>query len=407
MESWDWPNHYKKIAQVYIQPGLDVTNIRFQDISTMFSIWTRCLAFPRTIVNLLDVLKRQRNAIAHESLLITNATKTLHFQTIRNVISIPTIRATIPNYQDVWQMMNDLEHGQHHNFSDDINKVRKEIEDTRNGSKGQIENFKQEVLDQHDDIVEISSQLSSESRCTRNLITLIVLAFGLGILTILMQFMHSDMASLFSWYHGEEIPTTSVLIAQQSEHGDMQRVDPVIYCDNVTMVTRENWGARPPKKVERMETPVSFVFIHHAASGECFTQNRCAREARMLQNYHMDNRSWDDIGYSFMVGEDGNVYESRAWDRVGAHTLGWNNVSISICFMGDYSDKLPTPEALMAAQALIKCGVDLGKVTSGYKLCGHRDVRGTEGPGEMLYREIQTWGHYDCYKPVKPSHIQY
>lgn len=28
---------------------------------------------------------------------------------------------------------------------------------------------------------------------------------------------------------------------------------------------------------------------------------------------------WDDIGYNFIVGEDGNVYEGRGWDIVGAH----------------------------------------------------------------------------------------
>lgn len=33
---------------------------------------------------------------------------------------------------------------------------------------------------------------------------------------------------------------------------------------------------------------------------------------------------WSDIGYSFVIGEDGNVYEGRGWDTVGAHTLHHN-----------------------------------------------------------------------------------
>lgn len=37
---------------------------------------------------------------------------------------------------------------------------------------------------------------------------------------------------------------------------------------------------------------------------------------------------WWDIGYSFMVGEDGNVYEGRGWDQVGAHTYGYNTVGL-------------------------------------------------------------------------------
>ena len=37
---------------------------------------------------------------------------------------------------------------------------------------------------------------------------------------------------------------------------------------------------------------------------------------------------WSDIGYNFVVGEDGNVYEGRGWNSVGAHTYGYNNRSI-------------------------------------------------------------------------------
>lgn len=29
-----------------------------------------------------------------------------------------------------------------------------------------------------------------------------------------------------------------------------------------------------------------------------------------------------------MVGEDGNVYEGRGWDQVGAHTYGYNSVGL-------------------------------------------------------------------------------
>ena len=37
---------------------------------------------------------------------------------------------------------------------------------------------------------------------------------------------------------------------------------------------------------------------------------------------------WDDIGYSFMIGGDGSVFEGRGWDRVGAHTYGFNKRSL-------------------------------------------------------------------------------
>jgi len=51
----------------------------------------------------------------------------------------------------------------------------------------------------------------------------------------------------------------------------------------------------------------------------------------------MDNKKWSDIGYNFLVGEDGNVYEGRGWGKKGAHSIPFNNKSIGICIIGDYT----------------------------------------------------------------------
>ena len=39
---------------------------------------------------------------------------------------------------------------------------------------------------------------------------------------------------------------------------------------------------------------------------------------------------WSDIGYNFIVGEDGNVYEGRGWGIRGAHagTSSLNEISL-------------------------------------------------------------------------------
>jgi hypothetical protein len=43
---------------------------------------------------------------------------------------------------------------------------------------------------------------------------------------------------------------------------------------------------------------------------------------------------WGDIGYNFLVGEDGNVYEGRGWTQVGAQTLNYNsNQLVSIDYL--------------------------------------------------------------------------
>jgi N-acetylmuramoyl-L-alanine amidase len=51
----------------------------------------------------------------------------------------------------------------------------------------------------------------------------------------------------------------------------------------------------------------------------------------------MDTNGWDDIGFNFVVGEDGNVYEGRGWNAVGSHAVPYNGNSIGICVIGDFT----------------------------------------------------------------------
>lgn len=114
------------------------------------------------------------------------------------------------------------------------------------------------------------------------------------------------------------------------------------------------------------------------------------------------NIGWSDIGYSFLVGEDGRIYEGRGWDRVGAHTKGYNSVALALSFMGSYMTHNPGSAALDAASAWLSCAVSKGMITSSYKLYGHRDAGSTDCPGDSLYALIRTWSHYDLHG--KPHH---
>lgn len=105
-----------------------------------------------------------------------------------------------------------------------------------------------------------------------------------------------------------------------------------------------------------------------------------------------------------MIGEDGRVYEGRGWDKVGAHTLGWNKVSVSFAFMGNFEEKEAGPLAIDALKGIISYGVSNGLLSADYKIYGHRDARpGSKGPGDKLYSQIKTFDRFDHNKPVKPT----
>ncbi|XP_046344663.1 N-acetylmuramoyl-L-alanine amidase-like [Haliotis rufescens] len=161
------------------------------------------------------------------------------------------------------------------------------------------------------------------------------------------------------------------------------------------IVSRAEWGARAPKvHIGNLPATPQNVYIHHGASTSCHDESTCKSIMRSYQNYHMDGHGWDDIGYTFVIGEDGNVYESRGWDKIGTHTLNHNYDGLGFCVIGDFTDHIPNADALNALKQLIKCGVDNGKIRTDYVIYGHRDVRQTACPGQKFYDLIQTWPHY-------------
>ena len=71
--------------------------------------------------------------------------------------------------------------------------------------------------------------------------------------------------------------------------------------------------------------------------------NHCKKNAEfwiMVGNFIFWHKGWSDIGYSFLVGGDGNIYEGRGWDRVGAHTSGYNSVGLAWSYIGSFTSVL-------------------------------------------------------------------
>lgn len=116
---------------------------------------------------------------------------------------------------------------------------------------------------------------------------------------------------------------------------------------------------------------------------------------RNIQTYHMDDRNFLDIGYNFVVGGDGNIYDGRGWYKEGVHTLGWNGNSIGIAFIGNYDKIKPTEKQHEVTQLLLAEGVKRKLLSEKYQLYGHCKLRQNSlSPGIILYNIIETWDHW-------------
>uniref|UniRef100_A0A8C8VQ34 Peptidoglycan-recognition protein n=1 Tax=Pelusios castaneus TaxID=367368 RepID=A0A8C8VQ34_9SAUR len=158
-----------------------------------------------------------------------------------------------------------------------------------------------------------------------------------------------------------------------------------------TIVSRSQWGARSPKSRTPLKTPVPLVIIHHTEGNLCSSLASCSKEVKGIQNYHLDKRGWADIGYNFLIGEDGRVYEGRGWRTMGSHARKVNRISLGFSFLGN---RAPNAAALNAAKKLIQCAISRGYLSRSYTLKGHRNVMPTSCPGNALYAIIRMWPRF-------------
>ncbi|TMW40784.1 hypothetical protein DOY81_014135, partial [Sarcophaga bullata] len=162
-----------------------------------------------------------------------------------------------------------------------------------------------------------------------------------------------------------------------------------------SIIPRNTWLALEPfEDYEYIEGPVDIVVICHTGGESSTSTSRNMELIRNIQTYHVDTKGWEDIGYNFLIGCDGNVYEGRGWGVVGAHTYGYNRRSIGITFIGSFTGVLPTEKALEACKNLLMRGVNEGHLTNDFKLLGHRQCIETVSPGRLLFQEISKWDHF-------------
>jgi len=157
------------------------------------------------------------------------------------------------------------------------------------------------------------------------------------------------------------------------------------------IVTREMWGARASTCASN---PVKYrVTIHHTET----PSENAERQVRAIQNYHKDTKRWCDIGYHFLIGVDGTIYEGCPLAKRGTHVANQNTGNIGISFVGCFHPGCrwePThpPEAALAAAGRLLGALSriYGFALNRTTVKAHRDQPGasTDCPGDYLYARI-------------------
>lgn len=151
------------------------------------------------------------------------------------------------------------------------------------------------------------------------------------------------------------------------------------------------WPLQFPEKVQK-------VIIHHTATtGNLDNPPQAIRD---IYHYHAITRGWGDIGYNYLVDQQGNIYEGRYGGEgvIGAHSGPGNHGSIGIAILGNFEDSPAPEEAIVGLSKFVYRKAKIHGIntqgTSDFRgkerdnIFGHRDIMPTDCPGQYLYEKI-------------------
>jgi hypothetical protein len=210
------------------------------------------------------------------------------------------------------------------------------------------------------------------------------------------------------------LPTTTTTTAARVAAGSKLVPQPPI-------ITRAQWGADESLRKGTPEfAPISKVIVHHTDTDN--NDPDPASTVRAIYAYHTQSNGWNDIGYNFLIDEEGRIYEgrySRQYARgeaptgedlkgngvIGAHALNANTGSVGIALLGTFDTQAPTAAALSSLEDLVAWKADLhavdpwgstpfrmgdGVTRTFANISGHRDTYNTDCPGDDTYALLPT-----------------
>ena len=186
------------------------------------------------------------------------------------------------------------------------------------------------------------------------------------------------------------------------------------------VITRREWGANEGMRKGHPEfAPISKLIVHHTVTAN--NDPDPAQTVRAIYAYHTRSNGWNDVGYNFLVDQQGRIYEGRfarsyrpgevptgedeaGRGVIGAHAKAVNPGTAGVAMLGDYSGgyQPPTPalDALvrLLAWKAARHGIDPkgaspftavdGSRRTFPNIAGHRDVGETGCPGGRLYERL-------------------
>ncbi len=186
----------------------------------------------------------------------------------------------------------------------------------------------------------------------------------------------------------------------------------------LTIKRRAAWaGPSEPPKGEVPLEEVRFLLVHHTADRFEHEKDDVPAILRGYYGFHTsDEKGWPDIAYNFMIDRFGQVWETHAGSVErplrGYATGGNQGFSQLVCLIGDFTNAMPTEEALDALTKTLawlaeRDGIDtqpgatatfisrgsnrhpVGTEVTTPTINGHRSMSTTSCPGDAFFPYVR------------------
>lgn len=163
------------------------------------------------------------------------------------------------------------------------------------------------------------------------------------------------------------------------------------------VVTKDSSGNKYKWPLQYPEKVSKFIIHHTATNGNLDNPEQAIRD---IYHYHAITRQWGDIGYNYVVDQDGKIYEGRYGGEgvIGAHSGPGNTGSVGIAILGNY-ENTPVPENIIASvsnfigkkakiHGIDSAGKSYFRGQEMPNIFGHKDIMSTTCPGVYLYEKL-------------------
>jgi hypothetical protein len=158
----------------------------------------------------------------------------------------------------------------------------------------------------------------------------------------------------------------------------------------VPIVSRSKWSKYKIKGNIKAMGKVNKITVHHTDDGPALSKMTDVQFLRAIENHHRNTRKWACIGYHYIIGRNGTVYEGRPAKYQGAHARSNNPNNIGISLVGDFDKAMPAKSQISSLESLLTLLRKKHKVSSS-KVYGHGHLGQTHCPGKHLKNWLEIY----------------